>query len=378
MKNTINIAGLTLPELKSLVESLGGRSYRAQQLFVWLYGKQAASFSQMTDISREFRAVLEERASIELLKIARKQISPSDGTTKFLFELSDGLMIESVLIPAEADSPGWDKRLTLCLSTQVGCPLDCKFCATGTMGFTRNLATGEIVNQALQVQRESPQRISNLVFMGMGEPMLNYDNVMKAIEILTDDQSLNIGWKHITVSTAGYADGIRRMADEKRKVRLALSLHTLDNEKRSSIMPINRKYDVQALTEALEYYYRSTRRRPTMEYILFDGFNDTDRDVKRLIEFSSRVPCKVNLIPFHSIEFTHPTGVAASLRPTNRRRREEFAEALRKANLTVMVRSSSGEDIDAACGQLVVRGKGTPGPGPPQPEGAMRPEFSKL
>lgn len=373
MREKKNIKGLTRSELRDFAESLGEKPFRGNQLFSWLYGKQASSFEQMSDISKDLQSLLHRTASVENLRITHKRISPVDGTTKFLFHLSDELMIESVLIPAEADSPGWERRLTLCLSTQVGCPLDCKFCATGSMGFTRNLSAGEIVDQALQVQHESPRRISNLVFMGMGEPMLNYDNVMKAVEILTDDWSLNIGWKHITVSTAGYADGIRRMADEGRKVRLALSLHSLDDEKRSFIMPINRKYSVQALTDALAYYYGKTQRRPTLEYILFDGFNDSERDVKRLVEFSRKVPCKINLIPFHSIEFTHPTA-AASLRPAPRRRIQEFADALRNANLTVMVRSSSGEDIDAACGQLAVRERHDSAAS----AGTERPEYSNL
>jgi 23S rRNA (adenine2503-C2)-methyltransferase len=190
--------------------------------------------------------------------------------------------------------------------------------------------------------------------MGMGEPMLNYDNVMKAVEILNHDDSLNIGARHMTISTAGYADKIRRMADEGRKVKLALSLHSLDNAKRAQLMPITKKFSVEELMDAMEYYYRKTRFRPTFEYIPFDGFNDTDADAERLIKISRRFPCKVNIIPFHSIQFTHPSGFAATLRPSPRKRMEEFVEKLRKANLTVMIRSSAGEDIQAACGQLAV------------------------
>jgi 23S rRNA (adenine2503-C2)-methyltransferase len=224
------------------------------------------------------------------------------------------------------------------------------------MGFMRNLTTGEIVDQVLQVQRQSPRRITNLVYMGMGEPMLNYESVMKSTEIITDDSALNIGTRHITISTAGYADKIRQMADENRKVKLALSLHSLDNEKRMKLMPITKKFSVTDLVEALEYYYRKTRHRPTFEYILFEGFNDTEADVKRFVQLSKRIPCKVNIIPFHSIEFTHPSGFAASLKPTPRVRVEEFGDRLRKADITVMIRSSSGEDIKAACGQLAIQG----------------------
>lgn len=386
-----NLKGLSLAELQDFVESHGEKKYRARQIFIWLYGKRAQSFEEMTDISKDFRSLLEQVATIDNLQIAAKEVSPRDGTMKFLFELGDGLKIESVLIPpekpvplfesrqrsgilesgtrqiesmeagppkfierrrADGDSIAVEKRLTLCISTQVGCPLDCKFCATGTMGFLRNLTAGEIIDQVIQAQNQSPRRITNLVFMGMGEPMLNYDNVMKAIELIMDDNSLNIGARHITISTAGYADKIRQMADEDRKVKLALSLHSLDNEKRTQIMPITKKFSVNELLDSLDYYYRKTRRRPTFEYILFDGFNDTETDIQRFIKASKRFPCKVNIIPFHSIKFTNPSGFASTLRPTPRPRIEQFADALRRSDITVMVRSSAGEDINAACGQL--------------------------
>jgi len=349
-----SIKGLSLTELQDFVESLGEKKYRAAQLFSWLYAKGAQSFSEMTDISREFRIVLEHSARMDNLELVRKSVSPTDGTTKFLFRLNDDLMIESVLIPPEESSPGAERRLTLCVSTQVGCPLDCKFCATGTMGFLRNLTAGEILDQLIQAQRHAQRRITNLVYMGMGEPMLNYEEVMKSVDILSDDRSLNIGARHITISTAGYADKIRQMADEDRKVKLALSLHSLDNEKRTQLMPITKKHSVDDLIEALEYYYRKTKRRPTFEYIPFDGFNDTKEDIRKFVKLSKRIPCKVNLIPFHSIAFTGISGLGASLRPTPKEKMERFAQALREANITVMVRSSSGEDIGAACGQLAV------------------------
>ena len=361
-----SLKGLSLKELREFVESLGEKKYRAAQLFSWMYAKGAQSFDEMTDVSREFRALLSAKASVEQMEVVRKSVSPKDGTTKFLFRLHDGKMIESVLIPPEdldrrsdtdetrQHSTEPELRLTLCLSTQVGCPLDCKFCATGTMGFLRNLTAGEIVDQVIQAQRQAPRRITNLVYMGMGEPMLNYENVMKSVDILTDDRSLNIGARHITISTAGYADRIRQMADENRRVKLALSLHSLDNEKRTKLMPITKKFSVDELIEALEYYYRKTRHRPTFEYIPFDGFNDTADDIKLFVKLSKRIPCKVNIIPFHSIDFTAPSGFGATLKPTPRVRLEEFAQALREANITVMVRSSAGEDIEAACGQLAV------------------------
>ena len=346
-----------MKELQAFVECLGEKKYRAAQLFSWLYAKGAQSFDEMTDISREFRSVLEHSAKVDNLDLVRKSVSPTDGTTKFLFRLNDDLMIESVLIPPEETSPAAERRLTLCVSTQVGCPLDCKFCATGTMGFLRNLTAGEILDQVIQAQRHAERRITNLVYMGMGEPMLNYDEVMKSVDILSDNRSLNIGSRHITISTAGYADKIRQMADEDRKVKLALSLHSLDNEKRTQLMPITKKFSVDDLVEALEHYYKKTRRRPTFEYILFDGFNDTKEDIRRFVKLSKRIPCKVNIIPFHSIAFTGASGFAATLKPTPRPRMEAFAQALREADITVMVRSSAGEDIEAACGQLAVEEK---------------------
>lgn len=355
---TQTIKGLSLKELQEFVESLGEKRYRGSQLFSWVYAKGAQSFDEMTDLSKEFRAVLRGSAVLDNLELVRKGVSPADGTTKFLFRLYDGVMIESVLIPPEQESPASEKRLTLCVSTQVGCPLDCKFCATGTMGFHRNLTAGEIVDQVIQAQRHADRRITNLVYMGMGEPMLNYDEVMKSVDIVTDDRSLNIGARHITISTAGYADKIRQVADENRKVKVALSLHSLNNEKRTELMPITKKCSVDDLIDALEYYYRKTRRRPTFEYIPFDRFNDTDDDIKRFVKLSKRIPCKVNIIPFHSIAFTGPSGLAATLKPTPRSRMEQFAQALRDANITVMIRSSAGEDIEAACGQLAVEEEG--------------------
>ncbi|MCX6134575.1 MAG: 23S rRNA (adenine(2503)-C(2))-methyltransferase RlmN [Ignavibacteriales bacterium] len=362
-----SIKGLSLKELQEFVESLGEKKYRAAQLFSWMYAKGVNSFEEMTDISKEFREVLASSARIDSTELVRESVSPTDGTTKFLFRLNDGLMIESVLIPAaDPDSPEDDeeeseeepalgRRLTLCLSTQVGCPLDCKFCATGTMGFLRNLTAGEIIDQVIHAQRLADRRITNLVYMGMGEPMLNFDEVMKSIDLINDDRSLNIGARHITISTAGYADRIRQMADEGRKVKLALSLHSLDSEKRAQLMPITKKFSVEDLVEALEYYYRKTRRRPTFEYIPFEGFNDTVDDVRRFVKLSKRIPCKVNIIPYHSIAFTGISGFGATLRPTPKDRMEQFAQDLREANITVMIRSSSGEDIEAACGQLAVQ-----------------------
>lgn len=357
-----NVKGLTLKELHEFVVSLDEPAFRARQLFDWLYTKEASSFDEMTSLSKSFRAKLQEIADIESLKLIKAQQSRVDGTTKFLFELSDGKRIESVLIPADpADDDGRkrSKRLTLCVSTQVGCPLDCAFCATGTMGFLRNLSTGEILDQILQVRSVAQKRITNLVYMGMGEPLMNYENVMKSVEIITT--SMGIAARRITISTAGWADAIKRMADEGRKVKLAVSLHTLDNRLRSQLMPINKKFNIEKLIDAVQYYYRKTKRRVTYEYILFDGLNDADQDVHRLIKLARLVPCKINIVPFHSIEFASSNGrnggarpLTVTLEPTPPERAEKFIERLREAHITVMVRSSAGEDIDAACGQLAI------------------------
>jgi 23S rRNA (adenine2503-C2)-methyltransferase len=348
-----NLKGLSLPELQLFVEELGEKKYRAAQLYTWLYAKAAQNFDEMTDISKEFRVILSHASQISNLHTVDQSVS-ADGTSKYLFKLDDDLAVESVLIPGKKKSLEMDNRLTLCVSTQVGCPLDCKFCATGAIGFTRNLTAGEIVDQVIQVQRNTQKRITNLVYMGMGEPMLNYDNVMKSIDIINDDRGLNLGARHITISTAGYADKIRQLADEQRPVKLALSLHSLDNEKRAKLMPIAKKFPIETLIDALDYYYHKKHSRPTFEYILFDGFNDTAADIKAFVKLSRRIPCKVNLIPFHPISFMHPSGIGASLKPTPAPRIEVFADALRDADITVMVRKSSGQDIQAACGQLAI------------------------
>jgi len=353
----VNLKGLTIGELENYAVSIGEQKYRGRQLFYWIYNRGATTFAEMTDLSKAFRQKLTDAASLEGLSVLSKKVSSLDGTVEYLFELQDGAKIESVLILPSPSSNGEAKRLTLCISTQVGCPLGCKFCATGSMGFTRNLTAGEIVDQVLQVRKESPRRITNLVYMGMGEPLMNYDAVMKSVEILSNEYSVGISAKRMTISTAGWADGIRRMADEKRKVKLAVSLHTLDNDLRTKLMPLNRKFDLKKIIEAVRYYYEKTRHRVTYEYILLGGLNDNDEDIRRLVSLARKIPCKINVIPFHPIEFTLPdkSGFAAALRPTSPERMERFVEKLRDANITVVVRSSSGKDIEAACGQLVVK-----------------------
>ncbi len=352
-----NLLGLSETELVDFAREIGESPYRGRQIFRWLYGRGAASFGDMTDLARSFREHLAQEAVIGGVSPVTERRSSRDGTVKYLFALADGLRVESVLIPPassftgpEASREEEQRRLTVCLSTQVGCPLDCVFCATGTMGFSRNLTAGEILDQVRQVRRLSGREITNVVFMGMGEPLMNYDAVMHAAGIMTD--GMNIAARRITISTAGWADAVRRMGDELRKVKLAVSLHSAVEETRRRLMPVTRRFPLAELAQALEHYYRRTKRRVTYEIVFFDGINDTAQEIRELIRFARRVPCKINVIPFHSIAFASPPGTAGLLLPSPRM--EEAVETLRTHHLTVMVRSSAGEDIEGACGQLAV------------------------
>ncbi|MGA9120624.1 MAG: 23S rRNA (adenine(2503)-C(2))-methyltransferase RlmN, partial [Bacteroidota bacterium] len=353
-----NLLGLTRAQLELFVEEIGEARYRAKQLYDWMYAKGAVNYDAMTNLGKDFRALLGSTSTIRGGTLLQQVFSVRDGTTKFLFELPDGMKIESVLIPPATSfrdtgtaTDDEQTRLTLCVSTQVGCPLDCKFCATGTMGFFRNLSVGEIVDQILQVQRLTGKKPTNVVFMGMGEPLLNYENVIASAGIMAE--GIGIAGKRITVSTAGRPDRIRQLAEERRRLKLAVSLHSAVDATRSELMPINRKYPLGSLLAAIEYYYQKTRQRVTYEYIFFDGINDTERELKALIKFARHVPSKINVIPYHSISFTKPKGISAELRPSPRV--EELVEQLRAQHLTAMVRSNAGDDIDAACGQLAVR-----------------------
>ena len=349
------LLGMTAEEMAVLMAELGEPAYRARQLYNWVYKQRVASVDAMSSFGRALRERLGERATVRSLSLLDSQLS-EDGTIKYLFRTHDRFNIEAVLIPSEArDDQDEPKRQTLCLSTQIGCPLDCKFCATASMKLKRNLSAGEIIEQFLQVSELSGREITNIVYMGMGEPMLNYDNVFASIAILTDPDNEMVSPRRITVSTSGLPEGIRRMADEGQKVKLALSLHALTNNLRSELMPINRRFDLKTVLESIEYYYRKTRRPITYEYILFAGINDTDEDVRRLARITRRVPSKVNVIPFHEIEFTNPTGISAELRSTPPEAFDAFVARLKENGVQVMVRSSSGEDIDAACGQLAIK-----------------------
>ena len=349
-----NLFGLTVSRLQNVCLDAGLPRFRGEQLFYWLHNRGVTAFEECTNLPKPLREELSVRFRIAHPDLVTEQRS-GDGTRKFLLRLEDGRDIETVLIPSESEDAGEPKRLTICVSTQVGCPLDCKFCATASMKLKRNLTAGEIFGQYLVVQRASGQRITNLVFMGMGEPLLNYEHVMDAVELLTHDKTDGIATSHITLSTAGMVEGIRRLADDGRKIKLAISLHATTDELRLRLMPINKKHPLAEIIEAAEYYYHRTRRRITWEYILFDGLNDGDEDVRRLARLTRRVPSKVNIIPFHPIETAYPDGIPLPLLSPPRAHIEDFARRLREQRVTVMLRSSSGRDIDAACGQLAVR-----------------------
>lgn len=349
-----NIFGLTYKELEDLFASEGLDRYRADQVFYWMYNRLSLSFNEMTNLSKALRLQLAESFEIRHPEIAGEQRS-SDGTKKFLLKTADGLLIEAVLIRAESEESGEPKRLTLCVSTQVGCPLDCAFCVTATMKLKRNLSVGEIVGQYAAVQLLVDERITNLVYMGMGEPFLNYDACMASVEIITHEKTCGVSSSHITISTAGLADGIRRLADERRKVKLAISLHASTDELRSALMPVNRKYALAEVVKAAEYYYKKMRRRITWEYIVFHGINDGPEDVRRLVRLARRVPSKINLIPYHPFDREKQAAVMLPVQPSTPAAVEAFAKKLRDEGLTIMLRSSSGKDISAACGQLAVK-----------------------
>lgn len=348
------LKGLTITELEEYLTTSGHKKFRARQIYDDLYVRRVESIEAMHTLPAELRGFLQAEARVESVRLQKLQQS-EDGTAKFLFKLWDGAVIESVLIPSElVEADGHPRRRTLCVSTQVGCNLGCTFCATATLKLTRNLTAGEIVDQFLQAQKHSQKPITNIVFMGMGEPLNNYTEVMKAVRIFNDQRTTMVAPRRTTISTAGVVPGIARMADEKQIVKLAISLHATTQEVRSQLMPIARKWPLDVLMEAVDYYFKTTRKSITYEYIVFTGLNDSIHDARRLGRLARRLPTKVNLIPFHDIGFTHPHGFAAELQPASPERFQWFIDKLRAEDVHVLVRSSSGKDIDAACGQLAL------------------------
>ncbi|MFZ6034457.1 MAG: 23S rRNA (adenine(2503)-C(2))-methyltransferase RlmN [Melioribacter sp.] len=343
------LKGLTLKELRSYFESIGEAKYRGDQLFNWIYNHIVFDAEELSNFPKNLRIRLAEETELITLTLQDKQHSVSTGTVKYLFSTKDGHKIESVLIP-DGD------RNTLCLSTQVGCPLDCKFCATGLMGFKRNLSAGEITDQYLLIASDyGKEKITNIVFMGMGEPLTNYRNTLTAIEIFTHELSKSLSRNRITVSTAGIPDRIRELADSGLRVKLAFSLHSAFDDIRNKIMPINKKYPLEKNIEVLKYYAAKTKTRITFEYTMLKSINDRDEDIKELAKICSRIPSKINIIPFNSIKHMNPGGISAELEPTPYEEIINFADKLRQRNISVFIRDTQGDDIAAACGQLAVK-----------------------
>lgn len=338
-----DIRKLSTKELETLFLQMGEQRFRAKQVYEWLWQKGATSFEQMTNLSKKLREKLAALYVINAIQVDKVQRS-LDGTIKSRFRLHDQHLIESVLIPVPIDN-----RYTVCVSSQVGCSLTCKFCATGRMKRLRNLDAAEIVDQVVLVNQQSLDTfghlLTNIVYMGMGEPLLAYKNVMESIERITAPDGLNMSPKRITLSTAGIAKMIQKLADEEVKFNLALSLHAADDKKRNEIMPINEQNNLAILMDALEYFYQKTRNRISYEYIAFQDFNDSIEDAKNLVKLCKRFPVRVNIIEYNPID-------GAPFLKSTEHRIDDFAKYLRDHHIMVTVRRSRGKDIDAACGQL--------------------------
>jgi 23S rRNA (adenine2503-C2)-methyltransferase len=337
-----NIRGLRLPDLEQYFEELGEKKFRAKQVYEWLWQKQAMSFADMTNLSKELRQRLGEEFSLPALDIDATQYS-SDGTIKSRFKTWDGHLVEGVLIPTES-------RYTACVSSQIGCSLSCKFCATGYMDRKRNLDFDEIYDEVVLINRQCGKtynkKLSNIVFMGMGEPLLNYKNVLRAIERITSPDGLGMSPRRITVSTAGVAKQIKQLGDDKVKFKLALSLHAANDAKRHEIMPINDTNNIKSLVDALNYFYKQTKNEVTFEYILFKNFNDSLKDADELIKIYRQVPADlINIIEYNPIDF-------AKYEKPDEEKVEAFIAYLGKNRVNARLRRSRGKDIDAACGQL--------------------------
>lgn len=336
-----DIRALTKEQLREFFISNGDKAFRGNQVYEWLWQKSAHSFEAMTNLSKETRQMLEDNFVINHIKVDQ-MLRSKDGTIKNAVRLHDGLVVESVLIPTS-------NRTTACVSSQVGCSLDCRFCATARLKRMRNLNPDEIYDQVVAIDNESrlyfDRPLSNIVFMGMGEPLMNYHNVLKAIEKITSPEGLGMSPKRITVSTSGVPKMIKKMADEKVKFKLAVSLHSAIDETRTTVMPFNATLTLTDLREALEYWYGKTKSRITYEYIVWQGINDTQKDVDALVDFCRFAPSKVNLIEYNPID-------DGAFRQASNKAVEMYVNTLERHGIVVTVRRSRGKDIDAACGQL--------------------------
>jgi 23S rRNA (adenine2503-C2)-methyltransferase len=336
-----DIRKLSKAQLTAAITALGEKPFRAAQIYEWLWQKGVVHFDAMTNLPKALRKKLSAHFFVRTLQEEMMQQS-ADGTIKVRFVLYDGERIEGVLIPA-------GKRITACVSSQAGCSLTCRFCATGQMGLKRNLDASEIYDQVVMLNKKALQiygsPLTNIVFMGMGEPLLNYKNALIAIEKITSAEGLNFAAKRITVSTAGIAKMIRKLADDNVKFNLALSLHAANDAKRNQIMPINDSNNLQALMDALLYFHMKTKSEITFEYILFDDFNDSLKDAEELIALCRKVPAKVNIIEYNKVQGLH-------FKKSKAEKREAFQKYLQQHGVIARVRRSRGKDIDAACGQL--------------------------
>jgi 23S rRNA (adenine2503-C2)-methyltransferase len=342
-----DIRSLSRLEIDNFFSTIDEKSFRAKQVFEWLWKKGCHSFEEMSNLPQSLRNQLSEVFSFDVIREAGQQKS-SDGTLKIGFNLHDGAMIEGVLIPAE-------ERTTACISTQAGCALGCTFCATATLGFSRNLTVPEIFDQVWLLNEASHKQhgipLSNIVLMGMGEPLFNYPNVSRAIELITGEEGLGISPQRITLSTVGVPKVIRQLADDKFKPHLAVSLHAATDIKRNRIIPFNQRYPISELTESLIYYHEKTGKRFTIEYLLLKDFNDTLADARSLAELCKNFPVKVNLIEFNPVQ-------GIRFQRSDMRHMKEFRDFLESKNMVVNIRQSRGKDIDAACGQLAAKNAG--------------------
>ena len=343
MAEKTNIKSLYREELAAHLD----RPYRADQVLQWVYQKPVDSFDQMTNLPAALRAALAKQFDLNAVKTLHTR-QAADTTEKFLFQLADGALIETVLIPSTPGLTSQSDRHTVCVSTQVGCAYGCRFCASGLNGWKRNLTAAEIVDQVLQLQRLTAQRVSNIVVMGMGEPLANYDNVLRALRILNAPWALGIGARKMTISTVGLAPQIRRLAGEPLQIRLAVSLHGATDEVRNKIMPVNRKHPLKELIEACEYYHLTRGRMLTFEFILIEGVNDSLEQAHKLAALAARLRAKVNLIPYNPVE-------GLPWRRPDRARCKAFQHVLQQRGVTSTLRTEKGADINAACGQLRLR-----------------------
>ena len=348
-----DLKSLTKEQLHEFCKELGLPRFRADQIFQWLYQKGVSSFEEMTNLSKDLRIKLEEVATINRIQVSNQQQS-KDGTIKFLFKLNDedkDYKVEAVMIP-DFYPDGVPKRLTVCVSSQVGCVFGCSFCATGKMGFFRNLTHGEVVDQVQYINSITEElygkKITNIVYMGMGEPLHNYKTVVNSASIISDPLSIELSPKRITVSTVGLTKQIKQLADEDQPFNLAISLHAPSDNKRDEIMPINNSMNLESLEDAVRYYHRKTEKPLTYEYLLFDGFNDTPEDARNLARIVNWAPSKVNIIMYNNV-------AGVSLHRAREERLDSFLKSLIKEGVRATVRRSRGDDIDAGCGQLAIR-----------------------